>query len=109
VLIKRRKIMKNALRIGLLFLTLGALLPEASHAFIIFCDDICSCNNTCNINCYPDEGSPRTTCGAGGYDCISSPSCQSAVWTPAVPTSLPEFLAGLRTPASPAPAVAPQL
>jgi len=101
--------MKNALRIVLLFLTLGALLPEASHAFKIFCYDVCTCNQTCGINCYPDDDSPRTTCGAGGYDCVTSPSCQSAVWAPAVPTSLPTFLAGLRTPASPAPAVAPRL
>lgn len=101
--------MKNALRIVLLFLTLAALLPEASHAFKIFCYDVCTCNQTCGINCYPDDDSPRTTCGAGGYDCVTGPSCQSAVRAPAVPTSLPAFLAGLRTPASPAPAVAPRL
>jgi hypothetical protein len=96
--------MKNAARIGLLFLILGALLPAASHAFIILCDDICSCNNTCNINCYPYEGGPRTTCGAGGYDCNASPSCRPAA-RPA-PSSLPSFLASLRAPSIPAPAAA---
>lgn len=95
--------MKIAIRVGLLVLALGAVLPAASHAIIFFCDDICGCTTSCGIFCYEYDGGPRMTCGSAGYDCTGSPGCLGGS-PEAVSMALPEFLAS-RSPASSVPPV----
>jgi hypothetical protein len=90
--------MKNVIRIGLLVLALGVVLPAASHAIIIICSDYCTCFTSCGIFCYEYDGGPRTTCGEAGYDCVGSPSCQGGGLAASTPASLPAFLASLGSP-----------